>query len=434
MVSNPIIIHQLLVLLLCGMGVMVVGQHLLAGLGLYGNRIAAFRLRLVGQIGFYGGIGLALFISIAAIATTARSGLILTAAALLASLTLTAMSHYARIRYRSATLRALGSAEDLAPFEALAIYRAYATNFPGSPEPMTKLLSDLAGLRLLLQMHEEGVRFEGKPIPDKVGEWCMNSGPTVVKRALEIGMFSDNQSLENMMQRQYQEGCELEWEGILTRREGSLTVGQVIREMLEEAIARQNPRVAVEMLAPALDSNARLALHNIIQRATEHLARVRLELIPYMEDAPPDQPEPTYRIVLEVLDVGQHKLTYSDTETSSKAVRSTTMRGSLVWKTEHKLKEVTKDAFYPLISMRCSVLRNASKVVSVEADSRAGLEIVMQRNVAKMGGGPTSLAANIIFGSIVQGSGMLIRESKATGQNRPALPSPHLETTSDGES
>jgi len=421
MASNPHLFEQLVVVGATSLATIAVVWHWLAWRLGARDLLAPFRFRTVGRVAEVVGL-LGLLTNLALVASGTflehRVGWMAWGMALVSI----AVGFALRRRYESATVDALELARDRSPFERTQVYAAYIEAYPESDAAIDELLSDSMGLQTIVQLDQRGVRFQGRPLLDEAAARVEAAGAGAVSRALELGHFARRADLVEQLEKARFAAGERNWEAIIRRAEGMPRVGEQVRRLLEDITVYPDVTVELSLLgAERADRTGRMAINTFEQALRDHFAQVHVPMRRthawYETSAPAPRTAregtPPWELQLELIAFRAHPLVWEETTLVRERVNrgmGRMLHNPGVMRVDELLSVRTqkRQAFYPMLRMRCTLRRNGKVLDVVEADSSSGLSQVEGGATSRRGIAPVRQAATVLLRSMVKGLAMHI--------------------------
>lgn len=442
MIASP-----LLIALFTALGLVVSG-HLWAAHFTRRSLLAAFRLRHLGLATSAIVGALVTWQLLAAVVWGLRPG---QDAALLVTLALgigcALLSWLAVQSYRPATRRALKHASTQGAYTRVLVYRAYTAAFPDELAALLPHFNDTASMRLAAELIERNTTLSGRPLEDALARHLQEGGDVeLIKRALDLKLFHRRPTLERRLRKHVHEAGALSWEAILTRQPGAHRVGHTLAQLLESAVAYQDPTLRVAVCGlDRLDKAGRLALNLTLQRLDAHFAKINLKLVPddphtfyatherhdralvvAPSHTPPDQ---AWCLRIEALECTSELLQWQEYQTQPKRARGKHALGSLSTAHSHidpldslSGRMVTKTSAYPKLRLACAITHRGRAVAQVEVDSSSGFAPIAASRAQRKGTRPVQAAAQLLTDTLTACAGLRIMPPPASAPAAAATP------------
>ncbi len=343
-----------------------------------GDITAPFDLRMVGFWTFWA-TALALLFNMAMPADVVWS--LLTAVSWLSIVANVAGIIYAWIGFEGFAKTAVSRARNVSnDFNRLSVYQSYASAFPDRIGPLLSQLHDPTAMRLLKELALNGHKVGGRPLWDVLKQRLKTAPPEVLTRAVEMGLCGGDPELEALSQRASVDQRNATWEAVLGRQPGAPKVGHAMRAILEEALARQEHRVALVLTGVRpTHASGRVARKRIENHLRDVFGKVGLELLLVSDgqDAPADIP---FCVTLNTVDANMKSFRRRQEERVQEEYRDVSPDGRHVSiKTRHISRMVDVDVYFPALKIKAAVLRRGRQEAEILLDSGIGLKDINPR-------------------------------------------------------
>ena len=293
---------------------------------------------------------------------------------------------YAMGRFRTLATEALRHARNAPEFERVWVFKNYARIFRPRVEPLLAMIGDRSAQRALLTLCDEGYEVRGRPLRDLVEDRVRLLQSDALKHALELGFCPEDKRLHDAVRQEETAQREALWERILSRDPGAPVVGQAIRAILQEALARQDPRWSVRVQGGPTKRSVKQALRRLGNKLTAISDEVGLEL-DFQLDGPDSvnatmkrlarapqtealESEPTFVLELAIEEVAVDSVFARQRVREQQ--RSATRYGEDPdgSTATTQLKEV--EIFYPSVTVAGRLLRNGMQEQTIRVSSSSG--------------------------------------------------------------
>ena len=329
---------------------------------------------------------------------------------------------YSMSKFRKLATNALRQARHADEFDRIWVFKNYARIFRPRVEPLLSMINDRSAQRALLTLCDEGYEVRGRPLRNLVEERVRRLEGDALAHALNLGFCADDKELQDTVQQRAHAQREAVWGQILSRHPCAPTVGIAMRAIIEESLARHDPRWVVRVQGRFSHASAKQALRRLGNKLGKISEEVKLDLVFELDG--PDSTNATMQRIAQAKTLGGSysadpifclELSIQDTEMDSiwcrERVRATPRRHARYGEDPEANTVTTElrdvEIFYPNLTITGRMLRDGLAEHTITVSSVAGRQDFSKGDTWQQEQ-LCERAASLLFDGLLKGVGLQV--------------------------